>query len=70
MCVYGKNCDWYIIELFEIDRGNFYIVVVFDYFIKGIEEFVLLVMEVEIIGYIIIEEVFVRFGIFFIIYLD
>lgn len=42
-------------ELFEIDRGNCYIFVVVDYFMKWMEVFVLLNMEVEIIVCIIME---------------
>lgn len=57
-------------ELFEIDNGNRYILVVVDYFIKWMECFVMFNMELKIVVIKIVEEVIIWFGVLDIIYLD
>lgn len=57
-------------ELFEIDNGNRYILVVVDYFIKWMECFVMFNMELKIVVMKIVEEVIIWFGVLDIIYLD
>lgn len=46
-------------ELFEIDNGNRYILVVVDYFIKWMECFVMFNMELKIVVIKIVEEVII-----------
>lgn len=46
-------------EFLLIENGNKYILVIFDYFIKWMESFVMLNMEVVIVVRIIVEEVVV-----------
>lgn len=57
-------------ELFLIKKGNKYILVVVDYYIKWIESFVILNMEFIIIVRVIVEEVICWIGILVVIYLD
>lgn len=57
-------------ELFEIDNGNRYILVVVDYFIYWMECFVMFNMKLKIVVMKIVEEVIIWFGVLDIIYLD
>lgn len=57
-------------ELPETDRGNRHILVVYDYFTKWTEAFILPNMEAETIARTITEQVIARFGVPSIIHSD
>lgn len=57
-------------ELLIFEKGNKYILVFLDYFMKWIECFFMFNMEVKIVVKLIVEEVFVWYGVVFIVYFD
>lgn len=57
-------------EMLIFEKGNKYILVFLDYFMKWIECFFMFNMEVKIVVKLIVEEVFVWYGVVFIVYFD
>lgn len=70
----GEKFEWIVIDIIglflKLENGNYYIFVVVDYFLKFIEIFLLLNIEVEIVVDVIFKGWIKRYGCFGKIYID
>lgn len=70
----GEKFEWIVVDIIglflKLENGNFYIFVVVDYFLKFMEIFLLLNIEVEIVVDVIFKRWIKMYGCFGEIYID